>query len=57
MDNPTKNDDLEIWGDPHVWHEMGFPQMGYPQSGWLMMDNPMKMDDLGETLFQETCKY
>ena len=34
-----------------------FPEMEVPQNGWVMMDNPMKMYDLGEPLCQETCKY
>ena len=23
-----------------------FPEMGVPQNGWFVMENPMKMDDL-----------
>ena len=26
-----------------------FPKMGVPQNGWLIMENPIKMDDLGGT--------
>ena len=26
-----------------------FPKIGIPQNGWFVMENPIKMDDLGGT--------
>ena len=38
----------------HLW---GFPKIGVPQNGWFIMENPIKMDDLGVPLFLETPIY
>ena len=31
-----------------------FPKIGVPQNEWFIMENPIKMDDLGFPLFLET---
>ena len=42
---------LEFGTDTHIWV---FPKIMVPQNGWFIMENTIKMDDLGVPLFLET---
>ena len=52
---PNPQRESSIW---HLDRPIGlcgcFQKLGVPQNGWFIVENPIKMDDLGVPLFSET---
>ena len=47
--------DVKTWRLKNTHAPYGvFPKIGVPQNGWFIMENPIKMDDLGVPPFKET---
>ena len=52
----TRNSHLSV-GNLENIHDMDYSKIVVPQDGWFIMENPIKMDDLGVLLLSETSIY